>query len=104
MHVVQAGRNRIARTEVISHATAHVYRKREVLSLRVGHPFWALRVNISDTEAHIKVGRHPRTTWDKIASNPHEIGEIAALGPPRNSGNRSGEGEVEVSAQNARAP
>src|ERR1700746_4191029 len=104
MHEIQAGRNCIARIEVISHSTAHVHSKREVLSLRIEHSLRALRVNVPHTEAYIKVGRNLPPARDKITPNPHEIREIAALRSPRNPGSRPGEGKVEISAQNPRPP
>src|SRR5579864_947994 len=104
MHKVQPARNCKAGTQVISHSTAHVHSKCEVLSLRVEHPLGALSVNAPDAEPYIKVGRNLPPARNKIAPNPHEIREIVALRSPRNPGNRPSERKIEISAQNRRPP
>jgi hypothetical protein len=69
VHVIHASRDGIARTEIVSHPTAQVESKREVLSLRILHPFGTLSVNAPEAEASIKVGRNSPVTPDKVASN-----------------------------------
>src|SRR6266851_4815634 len=98
MHEIQTGRNCIARIEVISHSTAHVHSKREVLSLRIWHALGSLSVNVPDAEAYIKVGRDLPLTRDKITSNTHEVREIPALRPPRNRGDRPAERKIPIPA------
>ena len=102
MHETHTGRNCVARIEVISHSTAHVHSKREVLSLRILHPFGSLSVNIPEAKACIKVGHGPRVTRDEITSNTHDVREIPALRSPRNRGNRSAERKIPIAAQNTR--
>src|ERR1700687_3975020 len=98
MHEMHTSRNCIARTEVISHSTAHVHSKREVLSLRILHPFGSLSVNVPEAEAHIKVGHGPRVTPDKITSNTHDVRQIPALRSPRNRRNRPAQRKIPIAA------
>src|ERR1700676_1974950 len=98
MHVIQAGRNCIARIEVISHSTAHVESKREVLSLCIFHPFGSLSVNAPEAEAHIPVGCDPPVTRDKITSNTHVVREIPCLRSPRNRGNGPAQRKIPIAA------
>src|SRR5215468_476601 len=86
MHEIQTRRNCIARTEVISHSTAHVDRKREVLPLRIWHSFGSLSVYVPEAEPYIKVGRDLRVARDKVTSNTHDVSEIPALRSSRNHG------------------
>ena len=77
MHEIQAGRDCTARIEVISHSTAHVHSKREVLSLRIEHSLGALSVNVPDTQSFIKVGGDPRFrpvfASQNVSSNSYSI-------------------------------
>ena len=98
MHEIQSGRNGITRTEVIPDSAAHVHREREVLSLSIGHSLGALRVDISDAEAYIKIGSGPPVTRDKVTPNPHDVREIATLRSSRNRGNGTAERQIEVPA------
>jgi hypothetical protein len=50
MHEIYAARNGEARIEVISHPTAQIESKREVLSLRIDKPFGFLGVNVPETQ------------------------------------------------------
>src|SRR5258708_36224990 len=98
MHEMHTGRNCIARIEVVSHSTAHVDGEREVLALRIWHPFGSLSVNVPEAEAYIKVGRSPEVPRDKITSNTHAVREIPALRSPRNRGNRPAERKIPIAA------
>src|SRR6266576_6092067 len=100
MHEIQTCRNCITRTEVISHSTAHVDRKREVLSLRICHALGSLSVNVPQAEPYIKVGRDPRVARNKVTSNTHEVSEIPCLRSPGNGGNGPAAGQIPIATQN----
>src|SRR6266576_4915018 len=98
MHEIQTCRNCIARTEVISHSTAHVDSKGEVLSLCILHPFGSLSIYVPEAEPYIKVGRNLRVARDKVTSNTHQVSEIPGLGSPRNRGNGHTAREIPIAA------
>jgi hypothetical protein len=67
MHVTATNGQAVAWIEVVPHATAYHESEGEILSLRVSHAMWTLRVNEPGSGARLKVGRSPPVTMDEIA-------------------------------------
>src|SRR6202451_4703968 len=88
MHPIQAGENCIARTEVISHSTAHVESKCEVLSLRVLHAERPFGIDIAEADAPIEIRSNPPVTRNEVAPHAHDVSEITGLGSARNRNHR----------------
>src|ERR1700687_892160 len=98
MHVTHTGRNGIARIEIISHSTAQHESKREVLSLRKGHPFGFLSVNKPEAGASFKVGHNSPVRPDKITSNTHDVSPILCFRSPRNHSEGPAERKIPIPA------
>src|SRR2546425_10355243 len=98
MHVTHTARNRIARTEVISHSTAQHESEREVLSLRKPHPFGSLSVNKPEAKSSFKVGRNFPVTLDKVTSNTHDVSPVPCFRSPRNHSVGPAEREIPIAA------
>src|SRR6266705_804763 len=84
MHVSHTGRNAVARIEIIPHSAAYHDSKREVLSLRIKHPFGSLSVNQPEATTYFKVGHYPPVRLDKITPYTHVESRVAGFGPSRN--------------------
>src|ERR1700693_897591 len=74
MHVMHAGRNGIARIEVISDAAAQVESKSEVLSLGKQHSQRFLGVNTAKAEPSVNVGSNSPARLNKITPHTHHVG------------------------------
>src|ERR1700680_1128855 len=102
MHEIYTARNGKARIEVVSHSTAQIESKREILSLRPLHPFGFLSVNIPQAEAQVKVGHNSPVRSDKIAPNAHVIRPIPSFRSPRDRSEGSAKSHIPIAPQNPR--
>src|SRR5579863_8730707 len=102
MHEIYSARNGKPRIKVISHATAKIESKREVLSLRPFHPFGFLRVNIPETEPEVKVGAQVSSSADKITPDTHVVRPVPGFRSPRNGGEGPAESHIPIAPQNPR--
>ena len=98
MHVIHASRDGIVRTEIVSHPAAQVDSKREVLSLRIGHPFGSLSVNAPEAKASVKVGRNSSVTPDKVTSNTHDVSPVVCFRATRNRSDGAAERKIPIAA------
>ena len=103
MHEIYATRNGKARIEVVSHSTAQIESKREVLSLCIARPFGPLSVDVPETEAQVKEGYNSPVRSDKIAPNTHVIRPITSFRSPRDRSKGPAEGHIPIAAQNPRS-
>src|SRR6266446_2490324 len=98
MHVIHTRRNSIARIEIVSHSTAQVESKREVLSLRIPRTFGFLSVNAPEAEASVNVGRNSPVTPDKVTSNTHDVSPVLCFRSPRNRSDSAAERKIPIAA------
>src|ERR1700676_4664111 len=103
MHEIYAAGNGKARIEVVSHSTAQIESKREVLSLCIARPFGPLGVDVPETEAQVKEGYNSPVRSDKIAPNTHVIRPIPSFRSPRNRSEGPAEGHIPIATQNSRS-
>src|SRR5258708_4925580 len=98
MHPTYAAGNGTASIEIVSRSTPHHHRKREVLTLRIGHPLGSLSINTPEAEAIFKVGRNSPVGPDKIAPNTHIVRPVVRFRSPRNYSERPAKRKIPIAA------